>query len=817
MKRACVFPCALAVLAVLTAANAVGGGPDRGTPLVLPNGDFEKGGQGWTITPGETMTTFSAERARSGKTALRVADGDDKQGSSATGPRVPVPGAGAYRLHAQAFPVSGSGLGVYVRVLDRDGKLIGSQDDHQRAAPAAPVGQWVPFMLDVYTPDEAAFLEVWVHSYGAARVTAFLDDLRFVALGNDALRPPWPGTYKIKPNETARLTAADVVGPDGVVYPDWRWAGVPGGIPKVLAASPAEDFGARAGDDRDDSDAIERGAAAVGRNGGGALVLGPGTYHLDRPVLIGQNNVVLRGAGADKTKLLFRYAAPPGGVGFFRPLAGKTVTSSTWIEAHAQPRDLREIAIEIDGKPVAKTTYYPQHWGGTFSLRTGGANVVNKVKDGAHTLRAVATYADGRRITSDLPVRTEAAASGPPARIPSQIAAIMFVGGGTAGPERRLARDGKRGDRDLVLEAAPAVLRAGDRIRLRAPATPRWNALVRNACQWGEYRRYEFVVEKVAGARVRLNQPLRLDFPVIDGSYVQKIEPLRRCGVEDLTLEQTQELWTSGIVFSNAWECWARGVTVKKAGRFPLYFLQAKWGEIRDCVMDDAWYKGGGGTAYVGWEYACDGLMENVTTRKMRHAPCVQWAASGNVIRKSTFEGSDAQWHSGWTNENLFEQCVVTSATGDGGYGYGMWASPPEDEAHGPNGPRNVVYHCDVRSPKTGLWMGGMNENWLILHNRFVVGAGPGVFAKTASFDHILRGNVFLLADPKQPAVFLATPDCVGVELTGNQVLGGNGKISGGAGRPAVDQGNRLMPAGDAPRPQPAVPSIFEWQRAQRR
>jgi hypothetical protein len=208
--------------------------------------------------------------------------------------------------------------------------------------------------------------------------------------------------------------------------------------------------------------------------------------------------------------------------------------------------------------------------------------------------------------------------------------------------------------------------------------------------------------------------------------------------------------------------------------------------------------------------------MEDVTTFKLRHAPLVQWSASGNVIRKSTFHESDGQWHSGWTNENLFEQCVIESRTGNGAYGYGMWGSPPEDAAHGPNGPRNVVYNCDVRSPKAGLWMGGMNENWLILHNRFIVGSGPGVFMKTASFDHIIKGNVFQLADARQPAVQLATPDCIGVELLDNRVLGGNGKLSGGPAKPLVESGNVFasLPAqGDAPRPQLAVPSIFEWQR----
>jgi len=255
-------------------------------------------------------------------------------------------------------------------------------------------------------------------------------------------------------------------------------------------------------------------------------------------------------------------------------------------------------------------------------------------------------------------------------------------------------------------------------------------------------------------------------------------------------------------------------VTVKKAGRFPLYCLPAKWCEVRDCVFDDAWFKGGGGTAYVGWEQADDCLMEHVATYHLRHAPLVQWSASGNVIRQSVFHESDAQWHSGWTNENLFEQCVVESKIGNGGYGYGMWASPPEDDAHGPNGPRNVVYNCDISSPKVGLWMGGMNEGWLILYNRFVVGSGPGIYAKTASFDHTIQGNLFSLADPKQPAIVLATPDCIGVEMVGNRVLGGNGKLSGGAARLAVQRDNQLAPAGVAPRPQPAVPSIYEWERA---
>jgi len=325
-------------------------------------------------------------------------------------------------------------------------------------------------------------------------------------------------------------------------------------------------------------------------------------------------------------------------------------------------------------------------------------------------------------------------------------------------------------------------------------------------------------VTKIEGNRVFLNQPLRIEFPVIDGSYVYKADVIQRCGIEDMTIEQTENLWITTVLFSNAWECWARRVTVKKCGRFPIYGRSAKRCIVQDCVFDDAWFKGGGGTAYAGWENSYDCLMTDCTTYKLRHAPCVQWSASGNVIRRSTFHESDMQWHAGWTNENLFEQCTVIFRRGNGGYGHGAWASPPEDTAHGPNGPRNVIYNCDIQGEKSGIWMGGMNEGWMILYNRIVAGSGEGVFAKTFSFDHLIRGNVFVLRNAKSPAVTLASPDCSGVEIYDNLVHGGSGQLVGGAGKAAVDRDNKLRPFHEnPPRPKPAVPSIFEWQRSERR
>jgi hypothetical protein len=205
--------------------------------------------------------------------------------------------------------------------------------------------------------------------------------------------------------------------------------------------------------------------------------------------------------------------------------------------------------------------------------------------------------------------------------------------------------------------------------------------------------------------------------------------------------------------------------------------------------------------------------MTDCATYRLRHAPCVQWSASGNVIRRSAFTDSDMQWHSGWTNENLFEQCKVIARRGNGAYGYGAWASPPGDTAHGPNGPRNVVYNCDIWGPKAGIWMGGMNEDWMILYNRIAAKDGEGVFTRTFSFDHIIRGNVFVLMKPDSPAVTLSTPDCTGVEIYDNVVYGGNGKLVGGNGNPLLERDNKFLPYQEnPPAPQPAVPSIFEWE-----
>lgn len=467
---------------------------------------------------------------------------------------------------------------------------------------------------------------------------------------------------------------ADLVGPDGISYPDWRKAGIAGGIPSVAQVKTLADFGGATWTNI--APALQSGVDWLKNNGGGALFIPAGSYYLDSVVTITGDNIVIRGAGAGSTKIYFRPAADASGM-----------------------------------------------------------------------------YVGG----------------------------ITFKGAGNISSAIGLAADAPRGANTLSLPSGHGFV-VGDTLRLECPGVP---AGVENACvePW-LMRQNLYRVSAVSGNTVTLDGVLRIDFPVAEGARVKKWRGIRRGGVENLYFEQTTSAWHSSITFTDAWECWARGVTVFRTGRFPIYMINAKHGEIRDCVMQEARNKGLGGTAYVGWDACHDSLMENVTTHGMRHAPLFQWSASGCVIRNSTFHHSDLQWHAGWTHENLVENCRVSSTLGNGGNGYGGYSTTPEDVEHGPNGPRNVVYGCDISSRKDGLWFGGENKDWIVVYNRVVAVSGSGFFLRERSDGHLLEVNHVQQRTPNgQPGVRLDTANISGVQvndslfrnITASSIVGGSG------------------------------------------
>ena len=155
---------------------------DEAGPL-LRNGGFEDGEWAWRI-PKKGMGSLSNEQASSGKTSLKIVDTSKKLGSNISSARVPIGGPGPYELRGKVFKVSGSGVGMYVKYLDRDRKLL-NRTDHRGwidsvGTAAGSANEWQAFAFRVTPPEGTAYLQVWIHSTTGAIVTAYLDDLEIV-------------------------------------------------------------------------------------------------------------------------------------------------------------------------------------------------------------------------------------------------------------------------------------------------------------------------------------------------------------------------------------------------------------------------------------------------------------------------------------------------------------------------------------------------------------------------------------------------------------------------------------------------------------
>lgn len=830
---------ALVALSLLSFSPRLCGGE-----VPLSDAGFEQETRGWKTSPDDQgMSEFTAEAAHAGKLGLRVVDNTSEGGSSAYSARVPVKAGWIYRLSFQARVLSGSGAGVYLRFLDGQGKYLNpvpKQNDLVGLDSAGKKG-WKEYSVQAMAPETAVAADIWIHSFKRDIITADFDDFMLTEL-EAKTASPWPSSYKLSPDDAKRFTEADVLGPDGVVYPDWSLCGVPGGIPVIRTVIGPEYF--KGFEKKDISQRLTEALTELGARGGGAVEIPAGTFFLDRSVVVRQNSVVIRGAGRDKTRLIFRDQIPYGEIRFYNWAGtGLRLNPGGALEFQANPKNLIRLSVAVNGT-VFRETSRKDHWGNRFFIHVPGAKALEELGEGKQTLTVTAEYSNREKVSKafDVTLESTPVVGAYPG---AQHGALLFVGNIPPAAKFLLTKDGERGSRTLVLPENHGF-KAGDRIEIVAPATARWNTLTGNRCPWGTYRANQYELTEVKGAVVTLNQPLRIEFPVIDGSWVRAINPIRNSGVEGLTIEQQvqttkpegpmiretlwypmDDLWTNGISFAYAWGCWARDVRVINSGRNPIYLVHSKFSEARNAECNGAIFKGGGGTGYVGIEESFDCLMDSITTRGMRHAPDLQWGAAGNVVRASSFYGSDGQWHAGWTNENLFENNYIELSDEDfknwgedmkACYGYGLFATGPMDTVHGPQGPRNVVYGNDVVAPKDALHMQGGNEAWIIVYNRFRTSSGYAVYGKEKTFDHLIKGNVFAIRNPKGTAVYFEGMECVGVDVIGNRFYGKITELTGfreGRGKIGQVRENQILAwTAEPPKPVAPVESIYLWQRS---
>lgn len=774
---------------------------------------FESGLKEWHIPGSRAAVTITGAAATGGKAAEIRFDPKGNPEKRHCGVlrsrKIPV-SRGLYRVTGKIQLAEGYGATVGIEFYDAKNRKIGDNGFHYGSAPVS-TSAWldVDFRGAAYSDDTSyAILKLYIPY--RVKQTVRLDDIRLEVLPVVSEPPPWKPQYKIRPSEKAKLTAADFPGPDGIVYPDFTYAGAREEVLKQ-AGQTVIHLAVRSGDDL--YEPLRKAIDSLPVDGG-TVEIPAGHFKLSKMLTIAKDFVSLKGAGKDQTRIDLTYDTGDDRIDLYGIENGSRIAPEQPIHLYARPAGLRSLKLEVDGEEFSRYTRNLHSDFVSFHVK----KLPNSIRPGKHKLRGTAEYWDGKTSTAEAEVIIDPAVL---PTLPTNAARsfISFQGKGFRYRDYRIAKDGTRGEFSVELCESSHPFRKGDIVVLRAQETPARRAVTGNACNWGNFRSTHLFIEKVEGRKLTFNQPLRQDYPAADLSFVRKFDSIRGGRIEGMTLETKFDYRLSSVTFEYASDCVAKDLRVLRCGHNPVYGTHAKFCSILNCEFDGNRFNDRGGTAYAGWDNCSDCLIDGIITRRMRHAPLVQWGASGNVIRNGKFYHSDAQWHAGWSTENLFENCTIISDTREfGGYGNIFWASSPEDGGHGPNGPRNVVYNCDGSSIADGVFLGGMNENWIFAWNRLRVKKGVGFFLKTSSFDHILLGNTVILEDKNSPFLLFATPDCGGVELLGNTFSGGNGKLYSGLHKPFLEKGNRIIPLNTAlPRPQPAVPSIYEWQLKHKR
>jgi hypothetical protein len=155
---------------------------------LLLNGDFELGTFGWEF-PRNSQGSLTTDPAAGGQTLLKITDPDSQSGSNVTSARFPAQAETAYVLSGKLWLVSGQvvGIGLYMQFHDETGKLLNSSDGKGNidptGVPRGQVGQWVDFSYPFTTPAGTTRMRLWIHSFNAVTVEAYLDDLQVKPAG----------------------------------------------------------------------------------------------------------------------------------------------------------------------------------------------------------------------------------------------------------------------------------------------------------------------------------------------------------------------------------------------------------------------------------------------------------------------------------------------------------------------------------------------------------------------------------------------------------------------------------------------------------
>ncbi|MFE6127182.1 glycosyl hydrolase family 28-related protein [Streptomyces sp. NPDC056437] len=395
------------------------------------------------------------------------------------------------------------------------------------------------------------------------------------------------------------------------------------------------DYGAQRDGSADAAPAINRALDAVGKRGGGTVRIPPGTYRIDDVIRIGHSNVVLKGAGSTRTKLLATknlteligpYGSRYGGDKSSWSWAGGLI----WLCPSGRWGSLVE-AITAKNWPF-------EGWTGNQRDEWRTLATVRAAKRGDWTV----TVPDTRKLRRGQLVLLRIADD-------AQHTLLEHMAGDGPGPEAYFW---------------------DDKTKLTSYVPYEWPVRITS----------------VKRNRVTFERPLPLDLrPEWDPRLVTPVTPLTDSGVEGLTLEAVETQQSphlldkgyNGVTFQCAYDCWADDITVRHADNgFGLVAASA-------CTLSRTRVEGRGSHhPYFCREGSHDNLVEDFTIAQRTvsapagtqlHGINVEGLSSYNVWSRGRMDMGTFDTHRGMPFANVRTEITVNN---DGRHGGDASAGP---------------------------------------------------------------------------------------------------------------------------------------------
>lgn len=205
---------------------------------------------------------------------------------------------------------------------------------------------------------------------------------------------------------------------------------------------------------------------------------------------------------------------------------------------------------------------------------------------------------------------------------------------------------------------------------------------------------------------VTLEHELRKNYNVSDSAYLRVMTPVTGVGIECLTVERLDATisQTSNIIFTNAVNCWIKGVESNMANFAHVTLRSSSNIYIHECYFHHAFAYGGNGQGYgIDCETTSgECLIENNIFNNLRHSMLCQAGVNGNVFAYNysvnpywtqppfpTNTAGDIVLHGNYAFANLFEGNIIQNIV--------------IDNSHDINGPYNTFFRN--RAELYGLYM----------------------------------------------------------------------------------------------------------------